>query len=107
MFCAARPASKEVGPLPDTIRATIRRAPRTLPGSKTASASRSRTAELSTTRKRHGCLFFALPASRPASRILRSDSGGMGLWSYRRVSRREVIASSVSTAAINSADFQE
>src|SRR3954462_11104841 len=39
MFCAARPASKETGPLPATISPTTSAAPRTLSAAHTASAA--------------------------------------------------------------------
>ena len=79
MFWAARPASNRVGPFPETVIATTRGAPVTLPGAKTVSASRSFTLPFSTTWKRHGCRFIALPARRPASRMRLVTLSGIGL----------------------------
>ena len=78
MFWAARPASNETGPFPATITAITSAAPRTLSAAHTAAAVRSRASGDSTTTKRHGWRFFELPLTRPASRIRRSTSGGIG-----------------------------
>ncbi len=78
MFCAARPASKETGPLPPTMTAITSAAPRTLSPAHTAAAVRSRASGEATTTNRQGWRFCELPLTRPASRMRCSTSGGIG-----------------------------
>ena len=93
MFCSARPVSR----LPfaedrdHELRARARSsARRPLPPAARATSGDS------TTRNRHGCRFFALPARRPASRIRRTTSSGRSRSAYSRTSRRLATASQVS-----------
>ena len=69
MFCAARPASKRTGPLPETTIATTSAAPWMLPGSNTVSEMRSRRSRAVGTTNVHGWRLPAEPDRRPASRI--------------------------------------
>ena len=78
MFCAARPASNAVGPLPPTTTATTSAAPSTLSEAYTHSAARSTNAGSRRTTKRRAWRFFELPATRPASRIRRCAPASIG-----------------------------
>ena len=87
MFCAARPASKSSGPRPLVTIAITSEAPRTLPGTYTRSARRSRSAGSATITNRQGWRLAELPASRPASSTRRTAACGIARSAYRRVSR--------------------
>jgi len=74
MFCAQRPTS--IG-LASPQMAITSLAPRTFRGAQTVSAICSLAD--STTTNSHSCLFCEFPASRPASRMRRATSSGIGV----------------------------
>ena len=75
MFCAARPASKPVGPLPRTTIATASAAPRRFSGCHTVSAARA-SASSRRTMKRRACRLRELPAS--AAGLQQAPDGVVG-----------------------------